>query len=367
MPTASCAFPANADGRRIAGVSAFGFSGTNAHVVFEGVDPAPVVATAIERPAHVLTLSARLPAALSALAERWRARFEAGDDPGDLCHTANVGRAALEHRTAILGRTTADFTNALVARPQWNGLDRKPCPARRLPKAPHALPSCSRARARISPAWAARSMTLLRCSARRSTAVPLPPCRTCRRDLREALFDPDPRALEDPLVIQPANFALQVALAELWRAWGIEPIAAIGHSLGEYAAAHMAGVFTLEDAMTVVAARGRGAGRCFGRGAMVAVSAPDERVARALGEIGELELAVHNGPEDFVVSGTPQAVEALAEAVRTLGGRAKDPCRAFRLTFALGRAGVARTRCRARQRLFLAQPRRSGCRIPPAR
>jgi acyl transferase domain-containing protein len=322
VPTASCAFPVNADGRRIAGVSAFGFSGTNAHVVFEGVDPAPTVATVSERPAHVLTLSARSPVALSAIAERWRARFEAGGDTGDLCHTANVGRAALEHRTAIVGRTTADFANALVAirngtpgpevvsgTPVGEGAPRI---AFMFTGQGAHFAGMGRTLYDNAPVFRA---TLDRCAA---AAVP-----HVSRDLREVLFDPAPQALEEPLVIQPANFALQVALAELWRAWGIEPIAAIGHSLGEYAAAHMAGVFSLDDAMTLVAARARGAARCFGRGAMVAVAAPYERVARALGEIGELELAVYNGPENFVVSGTPQAVEALAETVRSSGGRAK--------------------------------------------
>jgi malonyl CoA-acyl carrier protein transacylase/SAM-dependent methyltransferase len=143
------------------------------------------------------------------------------------------------------------------------------------------------------------------------------------RDLREALFDGDPRSLEDPLIIQPANFAFQVALAELWRGWGVKPVAAIGHSLGEYAAAHMAGVFNLEDAMALVAARGRGAALCHGQGAMVAVSAPHDSVMRAIGEIGELELAAYNGPQDFVVSGAPHAVEALAGKVQASGGKAK--------------------------------------------
>ena len=322
VPTAPCAFPASADGRRIAGVSAFGFSGTNAHVVFEGPEPAPSVTTAMERPAHVLTLSARTPAALSALAERWRARFEAGGDPADLCHTANVGRAALEHRTAIVGRTTGRLRQRACRSARRNGRARSRVRHAGFRSAPRIafmftgqgahFAGMGRALYETAPVFRA---TLDRCAA---AAVP-----HVSRDLREALFDPDPRSLEDPLVIQPANFAFQVALAELWRGWGIEPVAAIGHSLGEYAAAHMAGVFNLEDAMAIVAARGRGAALCHGRGAMVAVSAPHERVMRALGEIGELELAAYNGPEDFVVSGAPQAVEALAETVRASGGRAK--------------------------------------------
>lgn len=322
VPTASRAFPANAEGRRIAGVSAFGFSGTNAHVVFEGPELAPSVTASMERPLHVLALSARTPAALSALAERWRVRFEAGSDPADLCHTANVGRAGLEHRVAIVGRAAADFVNALGAARDGRALPEAVEGAPTAETPPHIafmftgqgahFPGMGCTLYETAPVF--RAM-LDRCA---SAAVP-----HVSRDLREALFDPDPRSLEDPLVIQPANFAFQVALAELWRGWGVEPVAAIGHSLGEYAAAHMAGVLNLEDAMAIVAARGRGAALCHGQGAMVAASAPYQSLRAALDEIGELELAAVNGPEDFVVSGAPQAVEALAERVRVSGGRAK--------------------------------------------
>jgi acyl transferase domain-containing protein/SAM-dependent methyltransferase len=310
VPVAPCAFPTSADGRRIAGVSSFGFSGTNAHVVIEGPEPTPNVTTAMERSLHVLTLSARTPAALSALVERWRVGFEAGSDPADLCHTANVGRAALEHRTAIVGRTTADFANALAAVREGTAG----------PEAVSGTPD-SEVAPRIAFMFTGQGAHFAGMgSALYETA---PAFRATLDRCAAAALPYVSRSLEDPLVIQPANFAFQVALAELWRGWGIEPVAAIGHSLGEYAAAHMAGVFNLEDAMAIVAARGRGAALCHGRGAMVAVSAPHERVMRALGEIGELELAACNGPEDFVVSGAPQAVEALAETVRASDGRAK--------------------------------------------
>jgi acyl transferase domain-containing protein/SAM-dependent methyltransferase len=322
VPTAPCAFPADADGRRIASVSAFGFSGTNAHVVFEGPEPAPSVTPAMERPRHVLALSARSPAALSELAERWRARFEAGDEPADLCHTANVGRAALEQRIAIVGRTSADFVKALATARDGRDLPETVSGTPASEGAPRIafmftgqgahFAGMGRALYDTAPVFRA---TLDRCAA---AAMP-----HVSRDMREALFDPDPRSLEDPLIIQPANFAFQVALAELWRGWGVKPVAAIGHSLGEYAAAHMADVFNLEDAMALVAARGRGAALCHGQGAMVAVSAPHDSVMRAIGEIGELELAAYNGPQDFVASGAPHAVEALVEKVQDSGGKAK--------------------------------------------
>jgi acyl transferase domain-containing protein len=103
VATAVCPFPHNAHGRRVAGVSAFGFSGTNAHVILESAQPAETQPQGMERPAHLLALSARTVQALQALARRWKARFEADDAAADLCHTANVGRAQLDRRAAIVG------------------------------------------------------------------------------------------------------------------------------------------------------------------------------------------------------------------------------------------------------------------------
>ena len=145
----------------------------------------------------------------------------------------------------------------------------------------------------------------------------------CDGDLLATMFSDDPAALDDTAMAQPASFALQASLLALWRSWGIEPVAALGHSLGEYAAAYAAGVMSLDDAMRVIVARGRGAALCAGRAGMVAVSAPAPMLARGIQAVGDLEIATYNSPEDVVLSGPPSAVAALAQWIQREGGRAK--------------------------------------------
>jgi malonyl CoA-acyl carrier protein transacylase/SAM-dependent methyltransferase len=314
------ALPRDADGRSIVGVSSFGISGTNAHLVLEAPPKAPVSAAQLERPAHILTLSARTDAALRSLGNDWGAAFSRTDAIADLCHTANVGRARLGRRAAIFGRTKADFTRALTA--LHEGVE-----------APGLLVGGGRETPRVAFLFTGQGAHFTGMGkALYDSALPfrdaLDACAAVaapllERDLREVLFSSDPAVLDDPLVIQPANFALQVALAATWRAWGVEPVAMLGHSLGEYAAAYAAGVFSLSDAMRVVVARGRGAALCHQQGAMAAVSAPQDVVERSVADLGDLEFAAFNGPQDFVVSGAPASVEALARRIEGEGGRAK--------------------------------------------
>ncbi len=321
VPTAVRPFPRDARGRMVAGVSAFGFSGTNAHVILESAETIEVQGSAMERPAQLLALSAQTDEALRALAGRWKARFEAGDSAADLCHTANSGRAQLVRRAAIVGRGSQDFAAALDALARGEA-----APFVATGEVGAALPKVAFLFTGQGAHFAGMGRELYETSPAFREA--LDACAAAAaphldRDLLAAMFADDPTALEDPLVIQPASFALQIGLLTLWRSWGVEPVAALGHSLGEYAAAYAAGIMSLEDAMRVVVARGRGAALCAGRGAMVAVSAPRDVIDRGLAAIGDLEIAGHNGPQDFVASGSPEAVAALAIFVQGEGGRAK--------------------------------------------
>ena len=315
-------FPRNAQGQLAAGVSAFGFSGTNAHVILGAAQPAEGQQPAMERPGHVLALSAQTDEALRVLAGRWKTRFEAGDAAADLCHTANVGRAKHDRRVAIVGREIADFVVSLdmlsrgrIAAPVAVNTDEA-----------EATPKVAFLFTGQGAHFAGMGRELYETSAVFREA--LDACQAAAAphldvDLLAAMFSEDPTTLDNPLVIQPAGFALQIGLLALWRRWGVEPVVALGHSLGEYAAAYSAGIMSLEDTMRVVIARGRGAALCTGQGAMAAVSAPREVIDRALAKIGDLELAGHNAPHDFVVSGSPEAVAALAAFVQGEGGRSK--------------------------------------------
>src|SRR5437667_2973709 len=130
--------------------------------------------------------------------------------------------------------------------------------------------------------------------------------------------------LQETIYTQPALFALEYALAELWRSWGIEPAAVMGHSLGEDVAACVAGVFSLEDGLKLVAARGRLMQSLPDDGEMVAVFADESRVRSLVDRhVRTASIAALNGPESLVISGHRQAVRSIVEDLRRQGVRVK--------------------------------------------
>ena len=315
--------PRNAEGRSLVGVSSFGISGTNAHVILEAPPPAKALSSEVERPIHLLALSAKHEVALEALTASWASAFETnGAEVPDLCHTANVGRAHFEQRLAVVGRSHEDFASALRAqRPtsRGSGNDVKPHVAFLYTGQGANFPGMGLVLFETSPVFRA---SLEACA--RAAAAHL------KRDLLDVMFGGDAALLEDTTLAQPATFALQVALTELWKSWGVTPSAALGHSLGEYAAAWAGGMFSLSDAMAIVAARGRAAAMVEGQGAMAAIYAPPTEVKLALAAHPDVEIAVYNGPEHVVVSGPLGSVSTLVAHFETQGRRA----RVLRISFA---------------------------------
>ncbi|SFK44369.1 type I polyketide synthase [Falsiroseomonas stagni] len=275
------------------GVSSFGFSGTNAHIV---LGAAPETATAADpRPAHLLPISARDPAALTALVARWQDALAApGADLPALARTAATGRAALPRRIAITARDPATAADALPkAEATTAG---RPRIAFLVTGQGSAFPGMARGLAETAPVF---RRVLDRCDAVMGLPAPL-----------SRLFE-DGAALARADIAQPALFALSAGLGALWRSWGVEPVALLGHSLGEYAAAHLAGVLTLEDAARLVAARGRLTQALPAGGAMAAVLGPDPH--RVLARHPALELAGENGPEAITLAGPQAAIAALLD------------------------------------------------------
>jgi acyl transferase domain-containing protein/SAM-dependent methyltransferase len=302
------------DGRRLAGVSAFGFSGTNAHVVLEDAPPSPADAATPPpaRPHHLLALSARDEAALGELAAAYEERLAGEADVADLCFTASVGRSHFAHRLAVVGERSEDLRRGLAAHARG-----EPGPA---VAAGHVAGAARPQVAFLFTGQGAQSAGMGRrlyetepvfravlddCAARLSTRLP--------RALLDVTFSsPDDATIDETPYAQPATFALEVGLAALWRSWGIEPVAVMGHSLGEFAAACVAGALSLDDGLRLVAERGRLTGALAPIGAMGAVSAPEEVVAAEVArEGGAATIAAVNGPQNVVVSGLRGAVEAV--------------------------------------------------------
>jgi acyl transferase domain-containing protein/phospholipid N-methyltransferase len=316
--------------RRFAGVSSFGFSGTNAHAILEEApDTHSAVTEAPDRPLHILALSARDDASLADLARVYEERLTTKADVADVCFTANAGRSHFNHRVAVIGASAEDFRRGLsdfgATVPNQNlatgfadGSSR-PQVAFLFTGQGAQYAGMGRVLYDTSPVF---RQTLDECAAAIAPYLD--------RGLLQIMFAPDAdesAAINDTVYAQPVTFALEIALAALWRSYGIEPVAVLGHSLGEYAAAQTAGVMTLADSLRLVAERGRLTRDLALQGAMAAVFGPHSAVAAevALAD-GEIEIAAYNGPENFVLSGTRPALEQALDRL-TSGGIKTKPLR----------------------------------------
>ncbi|HEY2289350.1 MAG TPA: MupA/Atu3671 family FMN-dependent luciferase-like monooxygenase [Thermoanaerobaculia bacterium] len=314
VPTGTVPFP---PGPRRAGVSSFGFGGTNAHVVVEE-PPAPEPAATPRRPWQLLALSARSAPAVGEATARLARHFAEHPETAlaDAAWTLQTGRQPLEHRRALACRTAAETREGLadpgrLAAGVFDGRERQVCFLFPGQGAQH--PGMARELFRGEPAFREE---IERCAALFAGHLDLDV------DLATVL-DPGPDApadLADRLVrtglAQPALFAVEVALTRLLASWGIRPRALLGHSLGEYVAAHLAGVLSLEDAVALVAARARlMAG--LPPGDMVAVPLAETELEPLLG--ADLSIAAVHGPGLCVASGPPAAVERLMAALAERG------------------------------------------------
>jgi acyl transferase domain-containing protein/acyl-CoA synthetase (AMP-forming)/AMP-acid ligase II len=323
VPTEPAAWPA---GRRLAGVSAFGFGGTNAHVILESAPSvAPIAQPPVlaPRPHHLLSLSARDDAALSALAADWVLRLQRDDaDWADLCFSAQTTRAKLASRLYIgapdKALAVAALTDFLAGVPgDWQAArtERQPEPrvgflftgqgsqyvgmGRELyetqPGFRHDINACD---------------LLLREHAGLNLIA-----------LLQAPPGPDSEAnLARTDLCQPALFALQYALARLWMNWGVQPQALLGHSVGEFAAAVIAGVMSLADGVRLISARARLMHQSPGDGAMASVMADETQCRAALAGLEEhIALAVYNGPQHHVLSGERSLLDQVLARLNAAG------------------------------------------------
>ena len=300
-----------ANRRAVAGVSSFGFGGTNAHVVMAEAPEVRAPRDASGR-VELLPLSARSPEALSDLAGRYEQALHGGMSPADLGYTAAVHRDHHEHRLAAVGRDAAQLSESLAA--YRRGESRPGLTAGRRRPGPGVVFVFSGQGSQ----WRGMGRQL-----HAEEAVFRDALADCDRAMRphlnssviDALLAGD--SLDDIGVIQPAIFAMQVALAALWRSWGVAPAAVIGHSMGEVAAAHVAGALSLDDAARVICARAlllRGAAR---GGAMISAelsrAEADELIA---GHEGRVAVAASNSVRSTVLSGDSNVLSALMSEIQ---------------------------------------------------
>jgi pimaricinolide synthase PimS1 len=311
--TAARPWPPGSHPRRV-GVSSFGLSGTNAHVILEEPpDPEPrAQVPAVPVP---WLLSARTPQALAAHATRL-ARFvrqEPDLDPADLAFTLATARTCFEHRAAVVSAERQDLLAGLEAVAGGQSLTGTEVLAGQLTHSGTRLAMVLTGQGAQRPGMG------------RGLAAAYPMFREALDEVlgsldervREVMWDADAAELERTEFAQPALFAFQVALYRLLASWGVQADILIGHSVGELAAAHIAGVLTLEDACALVSARARLMQSLPAGGAMAAVDAVEDEVAPYL--TAEVGVAAVNSPRSLVVSGSAAAVAAITGHFRARG------------------------------------------------
>jgi acyl transferase domain-containing protein len=323
VPTDGVEWPA-IDGRRLGGVSSFGFSGTNAHIVVEEAPAVATTVTDVTRTPHLLVISARTEAALRTAAARWDAHLARPDAPEirDVSFTSLSGRAHLAERAAVVVDSRASARAALqqigsgtradgVLRGRVEGSD-APRVVFLFPGQGSQYVGMGRRLYEEEPAFRA---AVERCDS-------ILAAHGCR--ILDVLYptDQSDSRLHQTEWTQPGLFVVEYALAETWAAYGLRPAAVLGHSAGEYVGACVAGWLSLEEALRLIVERARLMQRVPGTGAMAALLTSEQRAAALVAaEHGAVTIAAANAPESTVVAGESLAVgrviaAATAQAVR---------------------------------------------------
>ncbi|NJK65060.1 MAG: acyltransferase domain-containing protein [Synechococcaceae cyanobacterium SM2_3_1] len=328
VPTQLMPWPRVEGEPRLAGLSSFGFSGTNVHVILEEA-PSPEMEAelgGVERPLQVLTLSAKTDQALQALAQSYYEYLSSEPQVKleDLCFTANTGRTHFDQRLAVIGDNVAQVKDSLKTFSQGE----KEIPylvAARINDQEDGIAFLFTGQGsqyvgmgrELYETQITFKNTLDQCAQILDQYLDIP--------LLQILYPgTEASLLHETIYTQSAVFALEYSLAQLWISWGIQPALLMGHSVGEYVAACIAGVFSLEDGLKLIAHRARLMQSLPSDGVMISVLADPETVEAALsGYPDQVSIAAYNGPESVVFSGERWAVGSIVTDLENKGIKVK--------------------------------------------
>jgi malonyl CoA-acyl carrier protein transacylase/SAM-dependent methyltransferase/acyl carrier protein len=354
VPTTRTLWPSNS-AQRIAAVSSFGFSGTNTHVVLESAAAVPELVSANsqkgdaaslderqvgdqnghqregsslhDRPHHLLTLSAKTAGALKELVGRYAQHLEKYPELplADVCHTANVGRSHFEHRLAAVAASTGQLRQNLVACAEGQepvGVQQGHADLTQRPDVVFLFTGQGGQYVNMGRALY-DSEPVFREVVDRCDELLRP---HLEKPLRSVLYARPGEAtpLDETQYTHVAMFAIQYGLAQLWRSWGVEPGAVMGHSVGEIVAATVAGMMSLEDGLMIMRERGRLMHSLPPIGLMASLLAGEAQVAAVLEPYRErVAIAAINGPESTVISGERTAVQEILRRLEAQGIKTK--------------------------------------------
>ena len=315
------------NGDRYAGVSSFGFGGTNAHLILAGGEAAKATAETPERSLHLLTLSAKNREGLQDLAIAYQNHLAANPDKAlkDICYTSNVGRSHFSERLAIAEDSAAGLREQLAS--FIAGQTTKEV-ARGNVQSNNQIAFLFTGQGSQYVGMGAelyQTQPVFRTAVDRCAEILQP---YLDRPLLEVLYPTERTAeaslLHETIYTQPAIFTLEYALAQMWLDWGVRPTTLIGHSVGEYVAAAVAGVFSLADALKLVAMRGKLMQELPQTGTMYAVFADETTVKSTIELFDEVTIAAINSPQSVVISGETSAVQEVVSKFEARGIKRKQ-------------------------------------------
>jgi len=316
------------ESKRFAGISSFGFGGTNAHIVLEEAPLDEKKYSKIERPLHILNFGARTDAARDELVQRYRKFLTEHPEASlsDMCFTANTGRSHFESRLSVVAQSSEQMRERLTG---YEAGDPVLEVATGL--------SFDRARAKVAFLFTGQGaqypgMGRLLYETQPTFKKALDTCNELLRPYLEksllSVIYPDNENSElvhETAYTQPALFAMEYALAQLWLSWGVTPHFLIGHSVGEYVAACVAGVFSLEHGLKLIATRGRLMGSLPHDGSMASIFADEAAVVEAVQPYHKtVSVAGVNGPANIVISGKREDVQKVVAEFAAKGVETRE-------------------------------------------